>query len=590
MNTEEDMSAFKTISIANIMPPEKKQGMMKFVIKLLDVVLGVKRINKLYVDYKMHDLPIDEFSERLLSEALSLNITGIEELQAKIPKTGPVMIAANHPFGGIEGVILALYISRVRPDLKVLANEGLRIFPEIQDYFIFTNPLSERNPKNGPSLRHCKKHLQSGGALMMFPAGRVSYYQPEKKSISEHEWNRVVGRLVQSCDATYLPIFIEGRNSKLFYNLGRIYYRLRMLRLAHELLNKKGATVNLYTGNPVKAKALSRIKDDRAVTDLCKALSYAQDPTSKRAWEPDPVTHLKPLAEGIPASEILAEVQKLPAENHLLDYRNEYAVYYGFQKDLPKTLHEIARQREITFRELNEGSGESIDTDHFDATYTHLFAINKKTGALVGAYRMGQTDILLKDGDLSSLYLSKMFKFGPNFINQTQPCLEMGRSFIVKTYQGSFHALFMLWRGISTFMCRNPRYRVLYGTVSMSKLYDTRSAVFVREALVTPTTDVEPVKSLDIPLHPEIQDYAQTHSLRDAITPMLASVEHDSKDIPVLLKHYMKLEADFHCLGIDQSFNDTPGLLLSVNLPKAPEKQLKLYLGEGREEYLAYDR
>jgi hypothetical protein len=71
---------------------------------------------------------------------------------------------------------------------------------------------------------------------------------------------------------------------------------------------------------------------------------------------------------------------------------------------------------------------------------------------------------------------------------------------------------------------------------------------------------------------------------------MLASVEHDSKDIPVLLKHYMKLEANFHCLGIDQSFNDTPGLLLSVDLPNAPEKQLKLYLGDGREKYLAYDK
>ncbi|TDF34590.1 lysophospholipid acyltransferase family protein [Alteromonadaceae bacterium M269] len=582
------MSAYKPITLANIMPPEKTTGIMKFVIKFLDFFLGIKKLNAIYTENDMSGLPKDEFAEKLLLKALNLNINGIDELQAKIPKTGPVMISANHPFGGIEGVILALYISRVRPDLKVLVNEGLRIFPELKDYFIFTNPLSERNPKNGPSLRHCKKHLQSGGALLIFPAGRVSYYQPEKGRISEHEWNRVVGRLIQSCDATYLPVFIEGTNSKLFYNLGRIYYRLRMLRLAHELSNKKGATVNLYTGNPVPAKMLGKTKSDREVTDLCKALSYAQDPISRQEWAPDPVTHLKPLAEEIPASEILEEVANLPEENHLLDYR-EYAVYYGFQKDLPKTLHEIARQREITFRDHNEGSGEPIDTDHFDATYTHLFAIQKETGKLVGAYRMGQTDLLLKDGDLSQLYLSKMFKFGPDFVNQKQPCLEMGRSFIVKEYQGSFHGLFMLWRGISTFMCRNPRYRVLYGTVSISKLYDMRSAAFVREALVTPTNDVKPVAEMDTPLHPELQDYQKAYSLRDDITPMLTSVEQDGKDIPVLLKHYMKLEAKFHCLGIDKSFNDTPGLLLSVDLPKAPAKQLKLYLGDGRDEYLAYD-
>ena len=115
----------------------------------------------------------EDFSDKLI-QILALDIHGIAELQGKIPRSGPVVIASNHPFGGIEGVILARIIGEVRPDLKVLANRGLGIFKEISEYFIFTNPLSPNDPKNGPSLRQCFKHVQSQGALLIFPAGKVS--------------------------------------------------------------------------------------------------------------------------------------------------------------------------------------------------------------------------------------------------------------------------------------------------------------------------------------------------------------------------------------------------------------------------------
>ncbi|MFT4939510.1 MAG: putative hemolysin [Paraglaciecola sp.] len=576
------------VSLVNIVPKSKRNSIFDLLLKLLDKMLGITKLDQLYKLHGLAGLGKDDFAEKLIN-GLNITLEGVEELRAKIPKNGPVVIASNHPFGGIEGVILSWVLGQVRPDLKVLANKGLKIFPELEDYFIFTNPLSENDPKNGPSLRTSLRHVKQGGALLIFPAGRVSYYHKDKKRITDHNWNRLVANLVTRGKADYLPVFVSGQNSPLFYRLGRVYYRFRMLMLPRELVNKQNACIQLSAGNPVAAKTYANGIDLNTQTALCRAQSYAQDPNWRMPWPQDSDTSLLPLAAEISGPQILAEIEKLPLQQHLLEYK-DFAVYYGYQQQLPKIVNEIARLRELTFREHNEGSGAPLDTDHFDATYTHLFVTKRSSGQIIGAYRMGQTDKLLADGNINNLYLSRMFDFKPDFVNQQQPCLEMGRSFLIPEYQRSYLGLYLLWRGIGAFVCKFPRYRTLYGTVSLSKLYDTRSVALIETAMVTPTKNVKPRSAFHFPLHPELQEFASSFDMEQHLTTLLRSIESDGKDIPILLKHYQKLGARFHCLGIDNNFNDTPGLLLSVDLPAAPEKSLKLYLAESFEDYKNYTK
>lgn len=534
-------------------------------------------MDKLYQQHDMAGLTKDAFAQRLLC-ALDVTVEGVEDLQSAIPAEGPVVIASNHPFGGIEGVILSLLIGQVRPDLKVLANQGLQIFPELRDYFIFTNPLSEKDPKNGPSLRTSLKHVKQGGALLIFPAGRVSYYRKDKKRISEHGWNRIVGRLITATNAQYLPVFISGENSRWFYRMGRIHDRLRMFMLARELLNKKHTKVRLNCHRPVPPSHFdsSRSLDENA--ELCRIMSYAQDPRWSQTWPADKQIEMKPIAPEADSQQLSREIHSLPPDQHLTDYKH-YSVWFGYQHQMPTVVTEIARLREIVFREHNEGSGEPIDTDHFDATYTQLFVFNNKTQKIIGAYRMGRTDVLLQQGGMSELYLSRMFDFKPEFVNQQGPCLELGRSFLIPEYQKSFQGLFLLWRGIGAFVCRFPQYHTLYGTVSISKLYNPKSVALMQDTLVTPTQKVAPHNAFDMPLHPEIKDFKAEYALTPHVSSLLACIESDGKDIPVLARHYQKLGAVFHCIGIDRNFNDTPGMLLSVDLRNAPQKLLKLYLG-----------
>lgn len=574
------------ISLANLIPANKKTFINNILIKVLDRILGVNGLNRLYVDHGLTGLRKDIFAQKLV-DSLNIEVLGGDQLAKSVPLEGPLVIASNHPFGGIEGVILSLLLGNIRPDLKVMANQGLKLFPELSDYFIFTNPLSERDPKNGPSIRSSLRHVKNGGALLVFPAGRVSYYQADKQRISEHNWNRVIGRLVTATNASFLPLFVSGENSPLFYRLGRIYYRLRMLMLARELTNKKNRCIQITSGRAIKASAFDNHIDTQTHAALCRVQSYAQDPAWRKQWPEDKSSTLKPLATEQDQQGILSEIQQLPAEQHLLTHK-DFEVYFGFQEQLPKTVSEIARLRELVFREHNEGSGEPLDTDAFDATYTHLFVINRKQKKIIGAYRMGQSDRLLSKGGIENFYLSRMFKFEKDFVNQQAPCLELGRSFLIPEYQRSFQGLFLLWRGIGAFVCQYPQYRTLYGTVSLSKLYDTRSVALIERALVTPTSSVAPYTKFDFTLHPELADFANQQELKPHLTALLASIETDGKDIPILAKHYMKLGARFHCVGIDSNFNDTPGLLLSVELPAAPEKQLKMYLSDGWEEYRNY--
>jgi putative hemolysin len=264
-------------------------------------------------------------------------------------------------------------------------------------------------------------------------------------------------------------------------------------------------------------------------------------------------------------------------------------VYYGYQQQIPLCVQEITRLREITFRKLDEGSGKPCDSDKYDATYMHLFIFDHQDETIIGAYRIGQTDLLQKNADKSKLYLSQMFNFHPEFINQHQPCLEMGRSFIVEAHQNSFHGLLLLWKGIGQFICKNPQYRTLYGTVSLSKLYDPRSVALINEMLVKKSKSVTAKSVFNSQLHPEVKEFLNKETITfQQLSALVMAIEKDNKDIPILLKQYSKLGAKFHCMGIDMNFNKTPGLLLSVDLPNAPDKLLNLYLGEGKHDYLNY--
>lgn len=578
------------VRIATMLPNTWLGKLLKVISPLLDRLLGIHKLRQLYLSCALPGDDKQAFTSKILN-ALGVKVAGGDGMVSKIPKTGSCIVVCNHPYGMIEGIIIANVLTAYRSDTKVMANVGLQIFKEIKSYFIFVNPLKPKAVMNTSALKQCFKHLNNDGLLVIFPAGRVSFYQKEQQRIADGEWDRVAAQLAIKTNTPILPVFISGSNSALFHNMGRLYYRFRLMMLVREMFKLQQHTIHLSAGNLIKAEQLKGMGDTPRINSFLRLQCYLNDDTYITPWLADnkPAVFAE-IIEPADKAALTSELEKLPEKQRLLTFKS-FTVYYGYQHQIPLCVQDITRLREITFRTLNEGSGESCDTDKYDATYLHLFIFDNKNEEIIGAYRIGQTDVLLKAGDPSSLYLSQMFTFEAEFINQQQPCLEMGRSFIVESHQNSFYGLLLLWKGIGAFVCQNPRYRTLYGTVSLSKVYDPRSVALINEVMVTDNNGVKANTAFAGQLHPEVKANLQAESLNiDWLSALVMGIETDGKDLPVLVKQYHKLGATFHCTGIDANFNHTPGLLLSVNLAKAPDKLLKLYLGASRENYIQYNR
>ena len=572
------------ISLRGLIPPDAPtSSWLARAAPALDRLLGIQALDRLYRRHRLQNLPPFEFAAQTL-DALDISLAPSGQPEA-IPASGPLLIVCNHPFGGIEALALMRTLQSVRTDVKFLANSGLQVFRELQPLFIATNPLRVTQ-KNLSSIRQCEAHLAGGGVLVMFPAGKVSTRPRGGTRIADAPWNRLVGHLAHRTGAPLLPVFFHGANSRLFHALGGVWERSRLLMLPREFLRLRGQRIRFEIGHAIPA-GVWRHLDTETLTRYARTMTYLLETPPESGHPPAPAAgHAALAALGDPAR-ITAGLAALPGSQRLLDYK-QFAVFYAQASQIPLLMADIARERERVFRLYDEGSGQPRDGDDHDQRYVQLFVWDNQARALVGAYRMGHADALRQPG-AGGLYLAQMFEFDAAFHDANAPALEMGRSYVVPEYQKHYASLYLLWQGIGRYLAAFPRYRRLYGTVSLSRQYDDRAIALICDALIEPSPQVRPRHPLQTALHPEWHNFVAAHGKPDLATlsACVRGIDREGKDLPILLKHYHKLGARFHCVGIDPNFNDTPGLLLSVDMDAMPEKLVSTFLGEHAAAYLA---
>ena len=286
---------------------------------------------------------------------------------------------------------------------------------------------------------------------------------------------------------------------------------------------------------------------------------------------------------------VRAEIDGLRANGAVLMRHCELEALIASSEAIPEVLHEIGRLREISFRVVGEGSGKALDLDRFDLHYLHLFLWNEDSGEVVGAYRLGRTDLILAEHGSEGLYCSTLFNFGQALLDHLNPGLELGRSFVAPGYQRSFAALMALWKGISCFVTRFPRYARLFGPVSISQDYTALSKGIIVRYLRETRSDDE-LSPLAEPHHPFRDDSRAAISPRlesiEQVSARVAEVEPDGKGVPVLLRQYLKLNATLLEFNVDPDFSNCLDALLMVDLRTAPAVVLKRYMG--REAYACF--
>lgn len=510
-----------------------------------------------------------------------------------IPRQGPVVVVANHPFGMVEGAVLGALFSRVRPDSKFLANSLLSAVPGFDDFVIPVNPFGGAARGNSTYLRHCMKWLRQGGVLITFPAGEVSALRWGKLEISDPEWNEAAGGLVRLTGATALPIYFHGANGAAFQIAGLVHPTLRTALLPRELLNKKGAVVEASIGRSIPASVLAHLPDDRQRTDYLRQRTHLLEGRRKHVSGWSFSLPKAPVAAAVSTKDMAREIAVL-SPDHLLTDTNEFQVWVAKAREIPNILREIGRLRERTFRAAGEGTGRSLDLDQFDSRYRHLWLWNKSTNEVCGAYRMGPTDELREPRDL---YTSTLFKFRPGLLESLRPALELGRSFVTPEYQKSYQALLLLWKGIGAWVARNPRYSTLFGPVSISKEYGTASRAlmvsYLQEHCKHPELGdaAEPRKEFRShgPKRCDVRTLAPLLSSVEELSETIADLEPDGKGLPVLLRQYLNLGGTVIAFNEDPKFSGVVDGLVVVDLRRLNARLLGKYLGKaGAENFLAY--
>jgi putative hemolysin len=556
-------------------------------------ILSIDALDRLY--HHVQNSSGHTFVDKILT-AMNVTMHVQDQDLEKIPRTGSCIVVANHPFGGIEGILIAAVLQKIRPDCRIMANYFLSFIPELRDLFIFVDPFDRKDSKakNIAPLKQAFGHLKNNGVLVLFPSGAVSHLFLTKGMICDPPWQGNMGRFIEKANVPVLPVFFKGANNLSFQTIGLIHPLLRTLMLPRQLTNKHNMHFSISIGSMVSAQKLRKYSNSDAMLHYLRKRTYnlANRYSIKNGDGDIDSNAYQCVADTIDPGILAEEYKNVPADQVLFRHRKQ-SVFYANAQQIPNLMREIGREREIAFRDVKEGTGLHCDIDRYDAHYLHLVAWDEEANCIIGAYRMGLSDLILRDHGKEGLYTYSLFKLKDSYLNQIQPAVELGRSFIVKKYQRQINSLFLLWRGIGEFLVRNNGYRYLFGPVSISRSYQTSSQRLLLDYLLKYHRNDKHYKQvkprnfkMKILKNSKMKECAATEF--PELEDMISDIENDSTGVPILIRQYLKLGAEFVAFNIDAQFSNVIDGLIVVDLCQADEKTLSRYMGlEGLQRYLA---
>ncbi len=551
--------------------------------KLVMHILRLNKLDKLYA--KVYDDDPEAFLDRLI-DVLGVSIEINEEDLKKIPAQGPFITVSNHPFGGLDGIILIKLLGKIRPDYKVMANFLLKKIEPIKEHILGIEPVDGRGKVDKAAVMAAIRHVKDGYPLGLFPAGDVSVYRAESNHVEDREWDTSVLKLIKIARVPVIPVYFKGSNSLLFYLLGLIHPMLRTVKLPSELLNKKKRVVKVRVGNPIDVPTQASFHDIGQYGKFLRAKTYLLGSAlevkkffvrSQRAEAK--AAPIVPETDGGTLKKEVAEI----AEECLLFKMKNYDVYCAPSFRIPNVLNEIGRLRELTFRAVGEGTNRCIDLDEYDLYYYHLFIWDTDADKIVGAYRVGKGKEVIDRYGMKGFYINSLFKMRKEMLPVLYESIELGRSFIAGEYQRKPLPLFLLWKGILYFLLKNPEYRYLVGPVTISGKYTDVSKELIMRFIKANYYDEElarhvfPRSRYEVSSNtPDIQvmlDVANKDI--SVLDKMIGDIESSSAKLPVLLKKYISLNAKIIGFNIDPKFNMCLDGLLILDIFDVPMKTIE---------------
>ncbi|MXV15630.1 lysophospholipid acyltransferase family protein [Hufsiella ginkgonis] len=526
------------------------------------------------------------FAARLLAN-LGISIGLDEKDLANIPAKGPFIVVANHPYGAVEALVLLHILCSKRPDTLFMGNFLLKKIPNLADYIIAVNPFETVDNKSSISgIKNILRLLKDGTPVGIFPAGEVSSFKPSKQRITDRKWHPVVGKIIAKAGVPVVPVYFHGNNGLWFSILRFLHPSLQTAKLPSELFNKQGHVLKMRIGKALLPADVPGGENSSILLGYCRARTYALGAgldDEPRIFKPGELFKVKKEPQPVVAETFwdVLETEIANISEYRISVEKNYETYLAPSSAIPVILKEIGRLREVTFREVGEGTNKSIDLDRFDIYYSHLFLWDTTAKMLVGAYRIGKGDEIFYGMGKKGLYLSELFRLKKGITPLLKKSLELGRSWVRKEYQQKPLPLFLLWKGVLCFLQSNPRYRYLVGPVSISNRYSKFSRSLMVEYITRNHFNHELAGYVKArkKFTPDFSGIDREillenrGSIRD-LDQLIAELEPGHLKVPVLLRQYISLNAWFIGFNRDPKFCDALDGFLVLDLEKVPEAKL----------------
>lgn len=492
-----------------------------------------------------------------------------------IPSTGRVVIVSNHPLGALDALCLLKLISKVRKDVKIVANDFLADIKAMDSLFIKVDNYKSKQSKI--AIKEVYKALENEEVVVMFPAGEVSRITPA--GVKDGAWQKGFLKFAKKTNSPILPILVDAKNSKLFYTLSLLNKTFSTILLSDEMFKQKEKNINIKIGKMISNEdIIPKNIDKNKLVGIYKKHLYSLKKGKKSFLQ---------TQNAIAHSDSIQLIKKELQKSEVLGKTNDGKIIYLYIYTANSLiLNEIGRLREISFRKVNEGVNKKRDTDKYDKYYQHIILWDEDDLEIVGSYRIGNAKDIFEKYGIDGFYTNTLFNFQKNFIPYLENSIELGRSFVQPKYWGS-RALDYLWFGIGAYLKKNPNVKYMYGAVTLSSTLPPIAKDLIvgfyshyfypKEKLVKERNKFKFnfEHEDEISICPE-QNY------KDDLKLLKNSLKSIDSCIPTLYKQYSDLcENDgvkFHGFNIDPNFSNCIDGFIMVDISKMKQSKKLRYI------------
>ncbi len=545
--------------------------------------LGFPELNQIYHDAGGDTAGAGAFSRQALARLKTTWQLNRDDEGRLRSSEGPLVLVANHPFGGVDALCLIDLMERIRPGAwKIFSNSLLRFIVPLDPHRIEVDALGltdEAHRLNRRALRQAVACLKAGGCLALFPARRVAHLDAGLGAVVDQPWSEHALKLAASCGATLACLHIPGQNSAEFLKIPLHRIRRRSLRLCREVVDAPPRRLQLSLAlqlSPGEVRRWAKLPDGTArlrAHCFIEADKQSLQAKADHSWG-RPISPPPAFDASVAAAEALAALT--PTQR--LYRKDDLELLFIQGREAPGLLELLGRAREVTFRAAGQGVGRDVDLSPEDDYYHQLVVWDHSRNGIAGAYRTGILPSILAEHGPSGLYLDHIFKIDPAFYDRFEASLELSRSFVLPDYQKDNRVLPLLWTGLAI-ICEQRQLQTLFGSVTISNEFHPASRALLVDFLRREYADTAEIRGWIEARHP-FQPQSRYHTLVAKayagqniakLDPVIRHLEQQQRGIPPLMRYYCQLGARFINYHVEPSFQDALYCLLRVDLPSVPD-------------------